>query len=114
MKNGTFEIIKEQDEKQGFTRFIIMGRINSKTSPVLHNKLEEALNCGEVNIVLNMFEVEYLSSDGIRTILKIYKDAEKAGGKLRIERASEMVRNVLGMVALDGMLHSGQNFSAQL
>ena len=114
MKEVKFEITKELDQKQGITKFYVVGRVNSKTSPVLQNKLEDALNCGEINIVLNMLQVEYLSSDGIRTILKIYKEAEKAGGKFRIERASEMVRNVLGMVALNGMLHNGQNFSKQM
>jgi len=104
MKGETFKATKERDEKQGVTRFTVVGRVNSKTSPVLQSRLEDALNCGEINIVLNMLEVEYLSSDGIRTIIKIYKEAEKAGGKLRIERPSEIVRNVLGMVALNNML----------
>ncbi|MCL2010472.1 MAG: STAS domain-containing protein [Synergistaceae bacterium] len=104
MKSETFEITKEQDEEQGVARFTVIGRVNSKTSPALKNELEDALNSGEVNIVLNMFQVEYLSSDGIRIILKIYKEAEQAGGKLRIEKPSEMVRSVLGMVALNGML----------
>ena len=114
MKNEKFEVSKELDAKQGITRFTVVGRVNSKTSPELQAKLEDALNRGEVNIILNMLEVEYLSSDGIRTILKTFKDAEKAGGKFRIERPSEMVKNVLGMVALEGMLHNGQNFSTKM
>jgi len=104
MKSETFVIIKEQDGEQGIARFNVTGRLNAKTSPVFQNKLEDALNRGESNIVLNMLQVEYLSSDGIRTILRIYKEAEKAGGKLRIERASETVRNVLMMVALNDIL----------
>ena len=104
MKNEKFEITKEQDEKQGVTRFTVIGRVNSKTSPALQNRLENAIKSEEVNIVLNMAQVEYLSSDGIRTILNTYKQAEKANGKFRIEAPSQMVRNVLGAVALNNML----------
>ena len=104
MKIETFEITKEEDKEQGLTRFTVKGRVNSKSSMALNHKLEDAVNRGEKYIVLNMREVGYLSSDGIRVILKTYKEAEKAGGKLRIETPSEMVRNVLGMVALNDML----------
>ena len=104
MKNETFEITKEKNAKTGVTRFTIKGRINSKTSPVLKHKLEDALNYGEINIVLNMLQVAYLSSDGIRIILRIFKEAEKLGGSLKIELPSEMVRNVIGMVALNDLL----------
>ena len=104
MKSETFKITKEDDEKQGVARFSVVGRINSKNSPVLQNKLEDALNSGKLNIVLNMLQVEYLSSDGIRIILKIYREAAKMGGTFKIERPSEMVRNVIGMVALNDLL----------
>ena len=93
-----------KDKTQGATRFTIQGRVNSKNSPALQRKLEDALKDGDADIVLDMSRVEFLSSDGIRIILKIYKEADKAGGKLRIERPSENVRNVLGMVALNDML----------
>jgi len=49
---------------------------------------------------VNMSQVEYLSSVGIRVILKIYKQTMETGGKFNIERPSEIVKNVLGMVAL--------------
>ena len=105
MESEAFEIIKEQDKEQGAAGFTVIGRVNYKTSREIQNKLEDALNSGEINIVLNMFQVEYMSSDGIRVILRIHKEAEKAGGKLKIERPSEMVRNVLSMVGLNEMLN---------
>ena len=102
MRNEDFTITKDKD--QGVTRFILKGRLNSNSAPTLQYELEDALNYGEINIVLNMAQVEYLSSNGVRVILKTYKQAEKEGGKLQIERPSENVRNVLGMAALNDML----------
>ena len=102
MKDEDFEIIKEKTPEG--IRFTIKGRIDSINASALEHKLEEAIKDKEHNIILDMLYVEYLCSTGIRVILKTFKEAKEAGGKLGIESASERVRNVLGMVALDEML----------
>jgi anti-sigma B factor antagonist len=103
MKKEEFEITKDKVQG-GITRFTVKGRVNSVNAPMLKNRLEEAIDNEEVDIVLNLAQVAYLSSIGISVILNIYKHAEEAGGKLRIELPSENVRNVLGIAALDKML----------
>ena len=82
----------------------VKGRIDSNSANGLLSNLEKALSGGNKNIILNMTEVEYLSSIGIRVILKIYKQATEEGGYLKIENPSEIVKKVLGMVALKEML----------
>jgi anti-anti-sigma factor len=71
---------------------------------VLLFKLETALNDGQKTIILNMSQIEYLSSIGIRVILKTYKQALEADGKFNIEHPSEIVKNILGMVALKELM----------
>jgi anti-anti-sigma factor len=95
--------ITEQIEG-GICRLIAKGRIDANSAETLLFKLENALKDGHKTIILNMFQVEYLSSVGIRIILKIYKQANEAGGTFNIDRPSEIVKNVLGMVALKEML----------
>jgi anti-anti-sigma factor len=102
MKNEELEIIEEKSHDAD--KFILKGRANAASADSLLYKLETALNDGHKNIIVNMFGVEYLSSVGIRVILKIYKKAAEAGGKFSIERPSENVKNVLGMAALKEML----------
>ena len=102
MKNADFEITR--DTYPDSAKFTLTGNINAVNAFKLQYKLEEALKGGQVNIVLNMSGVEYLSSTGIRLILKNYKDAIKKGGKLAIETPSEYVRQVMSMTALDDML----------
>ena len=106
MKDEALEVTEEKNEDSGVVEFILKGRVDSFSSDVLNFKLERALNEGEKKLVLNMSQVEYLSSAGIRVILNTYKNAKKAGGKLGIESPSQSVRNVLGMTALDEMLIS--------
>jgi len=98
MKDDELEI--KEDKSPGACKFILKGRVNAANSDVLLYRLETALKEERKNIIVNMTQVEYLSSIGIRVILKIYKQAVKTGGKFNIECPSEIVKNVLGMIAL--------------
>jgi len=98
------ELDIQEERSPGAVKFSLKGRVNAANADSLLYKLENALKDGHTNIVVNMFRIEYLSSVGIRVILKIYKKAAEAGGSFKIERPSENVRNVLGMVALKDML----------
>jgi len=98
MKDDELEI--REDKSPGASKFILKGRVNAASADILLYKLETALKEKRMNIVVNMTQVEYLSSVGIRVILKVYKQAAETGGKFNIERPSEIVKNVLGMVAL--------------
>ena len=102
MNSDNLDIVRESISTG--VKFIISGRINSTNAQELEDKLKEALKEGHRHIVLNMLRVDHLSSAGIKAILKAYKDAQSAGGKLGIEGPSENVRNVLGMTALDTLL----------
>ncbi|MDR1838449.1 MAG: STAS domain-containing protein [Treponema sp.] len=89
---------------KGICSLSAKGRIDANSADMLLEKLEHALKSGQKSIILNMSQVKYLSSVGIRVILKIYKQANEEGGKFNIERPSDIVKNVLGMVALSEML----------
>jgi len=102
MKDDNLEITESTDN--GICKLTAKGRIDSNSAEILLLKLEKTLNEGKKNIILNMTMVDYLSSIGIRVILKIYKQASEAGGSFSIEHPSEIVKNVLGMVALKEML----------
>jgi len=103
MSEKEFEII-EDTRGNGSVVFILKGRLNTTSADWFSFKLEEAFKEGLKNINLNMSQIEFLSSTGIRVILKMYKQLTEKGGKLSIERPSECVKNVLGMAALKDML----------
>jgi anti-anti-sigma factor len=102
MEREELEITEDISPKTA--KFILKGRVNAASADVLLDKLEAALGKEQKKIVVNMHQVEYLSSIGIRVILKIYKQAEETGRKFNIENPSENVKNVLGMVALNEMM----------
>jgi len=102
MKSEDLIITEKIDD--GICRLMAKGRVDSNSADSLLEKLEEVLEKGQKTIVLNMSQVAYLSSIGIRVILKVYKQALESGGTFNIERPSEVVKNVLGMAALKEML----------
>ena len=97
-------LVITENISEGVCKLIAKGRIDSDSADILLEKLETMLNNGEKVIILNMSQIEYLSSIGIRVILKIFKQVTEAGGTFNIERPSKIVKNVLGMVALKEML----------
>jgi len=102
MENEDLKITENLDD--GVCHLFAKGRVDSNTADILLVKLEGALNNGQKAIILNMSQVDYLSSIGIRVILKIFKQASENGGSFNIDRPSQIVRNVLGMVALQELL----------
>jgi len=85
-------------------KFKVVGRITTGNEAYFEKTLTRALEEGFSRIVLNMQEVSLMTSIGIRIILKTYKSCMEAGGKLRIEDPSEVVKNVMGLSALQQMM----------
>ena len=102
MENIELEI--EEEKTQEGVKFVLKGRIYSENADRLQNTLQKALNSGQKNIILNMHQVEFLSSAGIRVLLKTYHNANDVGGKLGIERPSQTVSNILSMLSVNNIL----------
>jgi len=102
MNNTDLEITENSED--GKYIFFAKGKIDSNTADNLLEKLENAVDKGQKSIILNMSRVDYLSSIGIRVLLKVYKQAKDKGAQFKIDRPSKIVRNVLGMVALKELL----------
>ena len=101
--NQNFSITMDETAGNAVS-LIVSGRVDAVNSAVLGSNLEKALGGGHINITVNMSGVRFLSSMGIRAILKAYKTAKELGGALHITSPSEIVKNVMGMTALDEML----------
>ena len=81
----------------------ITGRLDTTTAPNLEAVINELL--GDIKeLIFDMSGVEYISSAGIRVLIGAYKKINSSGGKIRIEKANEMVREVFEMTGLLQML----------
>ena len=96
--------IKKSGEQNCDVKFTAKGRVTTLSAEKLDSYLSEMIKPETGTIILNMADVDLLTSVGIRVILKTFKESRKEGIKFFIEAPSQNVRNVLGLSALEAML----------
>jgi len=86
----------------------VKGRVDSETAPELESALSDLLMSNRNKIILNLQAVEFLSSAGLRALVKALKQAQESGGDLRLASVSEPIEVILRTV---GMLQMFKLFS---
>jgi len=72
----------------------VHGQIHLLEAKELEQRLEEVLSDGRSNIVLDMTDVSFITSDGLGVLIKVRGDARRAGGNLSIVEPPEPVLGV--------------------
>ena len=98
----------ETDNTQDISVMMVKGRIDSDTAPQFDSALSNLINDHQSKIVLNMHEVEFLSSAGLRAMVKALKGAQSFGGNLHLASVSQPIEVILRTV---GMLQMFKMFS---
>jgi anti-sigma B factor antagonist len=77
------------------------GRVDSMSANELGEALNGVIDKGHSHVVVDLRDVEYMSSAGLREMVSSLKKVQKAGGDLRIANPSERVMEVLELAGLD-------------
>ena len=62
--------------------FRLKGRLDSNTSPKFEKKVFQAINDGSQNIIVDLKDLDYISSSGLRIILMATKALKRQSGKI--------------------------------
>ncbi len=79
----------------------IAGRLDAESAGALESEFEEIIRSGPHTVLLDMQQIEYISSAGIRILIKSHKSLKSLEGRLSIVAASPMVREVLDLTGLN-------------
>ncbi len=79
----------------------VNGRIDSTNAQQLGNTLNEQIDAGRYQLVIDLSGVEYMSSAGLRELVAALKRVKRNNGDLRIAVPSDRVREVLDLAGLD-------------
>jgi len=78
---------------------ILSGRVDSATAPQLDSSLSKVIHENK-KVVIKITDVEYMSSAGVRAIVKTMQSAQKSGGGVKLANISKPVREVLETVGM--------------
>jgi anti-sigma B factor antagonist len=80
---------------------IVDGIVNSETSPQFNSILNERLDQNEhKNLVIDLQDVTYMSSAGLRALVSALKRARAEGGNVCLAALSMRVREVMELAGL--------------
>jgi anti-anti-sigma factor len=96
------EIVTRQ--KEDALELVIAGRLDAYWADHLSAALEEALRGGADRIRLDMAAVSFMSSVGIRVLLRFYKQLRGIQGTFAVSSPSEAVKTVLELAGLEALL----------
>ncbi len=78
--------------------YTVSGRLDTNTSPQLNDDISVSL--GDVKeLVMDIKDLEYISSAGVRVLLSAYKVMKKQGSMV-LRNVPDVVRNVLSVTGL--------------
>ncbi len=82
----------------------VEGRIDSITSPDLETETERQLTYDVKEFVLDLAQVDYISSAGLRVVLKAFQKMNAFQGKMKVIHTSSEVRKVFETVGFEKIL----------
>ena len=96
------EIIRTQSHEKLELR--LRGRLDASWADHLGKAIDDAIRAGSHRIELNFAQVDYLSSAGLRLILKYYKQLKAVQGRLAITQPSAGAFTILKMAGFAEMM----------
>lgn len=94
------DLVKRDDVAE----LLMDGRLDTNTTPDVEVVFEDVASRFD-KITLDLTNLEYISSAGLRAIKKLHVAMKKKDGNLSIKNANKMVMEVFEMTGFAGLLH---------
>jgi anti-sigma B factor antagonist len=104
------------EELHGKTTVVIAkGRLDSNTSKILETRLTDLASVPAASLVVDLGQVDYVSSAGLRVLLIAVKKVKGGGGKLALCAIQPQVREVFDISGLSAVfaIHPERSTSVQ-
>ncbi len=90
--------------QDGILEVRVSGRLDSHWSAQLTSELNEVIREGARHIRLNMADVQFMSSTGMRVLLSAFKQLKALQGSFLVTEPSDQVRSVLELSGFEKLL----------
>ncbi len=96
------------------TIIAVSGSIDALTADTLHEQMSAQVAEGHTHLVLDLSDVSYASSAGLRSILLVLKESRQLGGDLRVAGLQKGVQRVFEMSGFANILQIHDTVDAAL
>jgi anti-sigma B factor antagonist len=90
--------ISTEQKIESATRVALSGSLDSDTAPDLGRELDPILNRQPKALIFDMADLDFISSAGLRVVLKTKKSVERYGGELAMVHLKPQVAKVFEIV----------------
>lgn len=92
-----------ENKNNNSLEFVVSGRLDTSTAPELEAKLKQ-IDKTIQTLYLNLSNIQYISSAGLRVVLLAHKLMIPTGGKMIIRQPSTFCKQVLSATGMDSIL----------
>ena len=92
-----------ENKNNNSLEFVVSGRLDTSTAPELEAKLKQ-IDKTIQTLYLNLSNIQYISSAGLRVVLLAHKLMLPTGGKMIIRQPSAFCKQVLSATGMDSIL----------
>ena len=94
-----------QHERKGNVTVVnISGRVDSDTAPTMDAELTKLISTAK-KLVIDLKDVTFLSSAGVRAIIKALKSAKKSRGQVRLASIPDHIDEILQTLGIMELVH---------
>ncbi len=86
------EVIEKR--QHGISIVQLLGRLDSNTSPEFEEKLFGVIEDGEKSVIVDFEKLDYISSAGLRVLLKAAKELKRSQGKIVLCSMKDYIKEV--------------------
>lgn len=83
----------------------VRGELDMATSPQLREGLQQLIDAGDRQVVVDLAEVGFMDSSALGALVVTFKALREAGGRLCLAAVQPAVRGVLTVTSVDRVIH---------
>jgi len=106
--------IKESGKEKNMKIISLEGKMDAISAPEFEDQMGEWLEQGETSFIINLGEVNYMSSAGLRSILIVAKKLKEQDGKLIFVNLREEVQKIFRISGFSSMIPTYESLEAAL
>lgn len=91
-------------EEGGATLLAVSGELDLRTSPELEEQLSRAFDGGAELVILDLRQIEFMDSTGLRVLLSAHQRAHETGRRFALVRGADQVERVLTLTGVRDLL----------